>query len=185
MNSPLSHSVVPTLQGSTIACVVEAEGLLEIPFCAVEAYHGHGALTMLALTYQGLCGAMSKLGADSQPIMRSELSVLSGHPGPGVRDAFECVTRAVTRDAYRVDKTLPWARYNTGGTQSYSFILSRQQQSVRAVLRENILPARFFELLTARQPQELEEFQRLRRTLAAEVLTQAPEALYEYTTETV
>ena len=29
-------------------------------------------------------------------------SVASGFPGPGTRDGFEMVTRAVSRDAYRV-----------------------------------------------------------------------------------
>lgn len=176
-----SCSVVPPLQGQTVARIAEAEGLIEIPFCTVETYHGHGALTMLALTYQGLCGAMAQLGADSRPIMRSELSVLSGHPGPGVRDAFECVTRAVTRKAYQVDQALPWARYNQGGTQSYSFILSRQGRAVRAVLREGVLPPRFFDLLASQRAQDAQEFQQLRRTLAGEALAQAPQALYDYT----
>lgn len=181
MNAVCSSSVVPPLQGRNIARVVEAEGLIDIPFSAVEAYHGHTALTMLALTYQGLYGAMAKLGADDKPLSRSELSVLSGHPGPGVRDAFECVTRAVTRGCYVVDKSLPWARYNQGGTQSYSFILSSQGREVRAVLREGVLPQRFFELLVSREPQELVEFQALRRVLARDVLAKMPGDLYEYT----
>ncbi|HEY0296478.1 MAG TPA: hypothetical protein VGC69_14210, partial [Bordetella sp.] len=91
--------------------IAAEEGPIELSFDALQAYHGHGALAMLALIYQGQRGALACLETAGQPVPRTELSVVSGHPGPGVRDAFEFVTRAVTRGCYVVDLTLPYARY--------------------------------------------------------------------------
>lgn len=159
--------------------VYAEEGLLEIPFEALLAYHGHAALAMLALTYQGLRGALALLETDAQPVPRAELSVVSGHPGPGVRDACECVTRAVSRQRYRVDTGLAGARYGSG-RMSYGFILSRPRQQVHALLRPGVLPPRFFELLGAQAPAAAREHAALRRQLAAQALLASPQSLFAY-----
>lgn len=165
-----------------VVCILGEEGPISLPFSAVQAYHGHGALAMLAITYQGMQGAMQRLQAcnDGQLLARKDLVVTSGHPGPGVRDAFEFITRAATRGCYRIDTSLPWARYSQDGARSYSFVLEWRGHEVRGVLREGALPARFFSLLASKQPGAAEDFQRLRRQLAHEVLAQSPEVLFEY-----
>lgn len=159
--------------------VMGEECVLDIPFDAVAAYHGQGALAMLAVTYMGMYGALARVSGDLPG--RAELRVLSGHPGPGVRDAFEFIARVVTRGCYQVDTSLPWARYSLDGARSYSFVLSCRGQEVRAVLREGVLPPAFFELLASRQPGDAESFRLLRRKLAHEILVQAPEKLFDFT----
>lgn len=167
------------LPGTPLRIAAE-EGAFEIPFSAVQAYHGHAALAMLALIYQGLRGALARLEIDGHAVPRGELSVVSGHPGPGVRDAFECVTRAVSRGCYHVDRTLPGARYGHAGDKSYSFVLQRDARQVHAVLRAGVLPERFFELLGDPDPQARREHALLRRGIAAEVLEREPEGLFEF-----
>ncbi|CAM3759898.1 hypothetical protein [Kerstersia gyiorum] len=159
------------------------EGVINIPFDAVAAYHGHGALAMLAVTYMGMHGALARLPGDLP--RRNELSVLSGHPGPGVRDAFEFITRAATRGCYQVDTALPWARYSQDGSRSYSFVLTCREQSVRAVLRAGVLPPAFFQLLSSRRQEDAEPFRLLRRQLAHQMLDAEPEALFDYTVSDV
>ncbi|WP_341666733.1 hypothetical protein [Alcaligenes sp. SDU_A2] len=161
-------------------CILAEEGPLNIPFAAVQAYHGHGALAMLALTFQGLRGALVRLQNDGNPLPRSALSVISGHPGPGVRDAIECVTRAVTRGCYMVDRDLPAARYNKAADRSYSFQLRDATRSVHAILRPGVLPPEFFDLLGDPAPAAQQRHAELRRQIAAQVLAQTPESLYDY-----
>lgn len=182
------HSTLPaSAAADTFTCAYTVriqgeEGPLNIGFDAVQAYHGHAALAMLAVTYMGLQGALTRLEAlhAGQPVARHELSVVSGHPGPGVRDALEFITRAVTRDRYQVDTSLPWARYSHDAARSYSFLLTWRNHQVRAILRADTLPSRFFELLGSRTPEDIEAFRVLRRTLAHTLLAQSPDALFEF-----
>lgn len=167
-------------QANPKLCVLAEEGPLPIGFDAVRAYHGHGALAMLALTFQGLRGALARLAPEDDPVPRKELTVVSGHPGPGVRDAFEFVTRAVTRNCYTVDLTLPEARYSKNADKSYSFHLRHGARKVQAVLRPGVLPPEFFDLLGAQDADAQRRHAELRRQIAARVVAQEPESLFTY-----
>lgn len=171
---------IPTIPAGSMLRVQGEQGPIQIPFDAVMAYHGHGALAMLALIFQGLRGALARLETGGEPVPRGELSVVSGHPGPGVRDACEFVTRAVTRGCYRVDLTLPEARYSAAADKSYSFWLTRGERRVQAVLRDGVLPPEFFALLGNPAPEAQREHARLRASIAERVLGQTPQALFTF-----
>src|SRR5262245_29875695 len=103
----------------TIRVMAEEEPI-EIGFPMVAAYHGQSALAMAAMVFQAMRAAFAVLSPDKPPA-RGDISIVSGHPGPGVRDSFEAVTRAVTRGAYTVDRSRPEARLAPGHDISYSF----------------------------------------------------------------
>ncbi len=161
--------------------VMGEEEAIEIGFPAVAAYHGQSALAMLAITFQGLRGAFEIL-SPSVPPPRAEIAIVSGHPGPGVRDAFEFVTRASTRGAYVVDRTLPKSRLNPRADISYSFRLSLRGRTVEAALRASVLPDRFFELfgLATDDAVAAVELSDLKRAIAARALQSAPAALFDF-----
>lgn len=160
-----------TMTGPVVRVMGEEE-VIVLTWPALAAYHGQGALAMLALTFQALNGMLALLPAIPR---REEIAVLSGHPGPGVRDAFEFVTRAVTRGAYTVDRTLPAARFNPHGPMSYSFRLTVGARTVSAELRDGILPPRFFDLFKGGDPAELSA---LKRRIAADALAADPADLF-------
>lgn len=166
----------------TITMISEGKPVL-LSYDAAAAYHGHSALAMLALTFQGLRGALARLSPEA-PIDRAALSVTSGHPGPGVRDAIEFVTRAVTRGAYAVDRGLPEARVNPHVGISYSFRLHWGGRTLVAALREGVLPDRFYELVAMPKdrhtPATLTEADALKSAIAERVLREEPESLYAY-----
>lgn len=155
-----------------IVRVMGEEEVIAVTWPALAAFHGQGALAMLALTFQALNGMLSLLPAIPR---REDIAILSGHPGPGVRDAFEFATRAVTRGAYLVDRSLPQARFNPHGDMSYSFRLTVGDRTVAAVLREGVLPPRFFALFKGGDPAELSA---LKRRIAAEALASSPGQLF-------
>lgn len=159
------------MAGPVLRVMGEEEAIV-LTWPALAAYHGQGALAMLALTFQALNGMLALLPAIPR---REEIAVLSGHPGPGVRDAFEFVTRAVTRGAYTVDRTLPAARFNPHGPMSYSFRLTVGARTVSAELRDGILPPRFFALFKGGDPAELGA---LKRRIAADALAADPADLF-------
>lgn len=163
--------------------VLSGDEPVTLTYEGAAAYHGHAALAMLALTYQGVRGALARLSPDG-PAPRDRLSVVSGHPGPGVRDAIEFVTRATTRGAYQVDRSLPEARLNPYLDISYSFRITLGDRTVQAALRPGVLPDRFFELVGTPADRHTAETRAegaaLRRSIAARVLQEEPEALYAY-----
>ncbi len=163
----------------TISVMGEEEPI-QIGFDALAAYHGQSALAMLAITFQCLRATTAILSPQA-PARRAAISVVSGHPGPGVRDAFELVTRAVTRGAYIVDPTLPDARLNPYTEISYSFAISLEGRTAHAALKEGVLPGRFFELLAIKDKSQAvrTEFSKLKRTIAADVLVVEPQTLFE------
>lgn len=170
----------PELMRSAVVRVMGEEEPIDIGFDSVVAYHGQAALAMLAITFQGLRAALARLSPDATP-QRSRITIVSGHPGPGVRDAFEFVTRAVTRNAYTVDRSLPEARLNPKADISYSFRITLDQRSIIAALRSDVLPARFFELNSMgaeRAAVEASEFSALKRRIACEALMADPDSLF-------
>lgn len=153
----------------------DGEDLIELTFAEVEKYHGQGSIGGAALGFQVLRAGLRALFPDAPP-RRDEIAIVTGHPGPGFRDAFELVTRAVTRDAYRVDTSRPEGRYNPFHAHAYSWsIASADGRAAELVLREGLIPLRFFELwdlvgqgvATATDRQELNV---VKRQVADEVL---------------
>ncbi|WP_448043474.1 hypothetical protein [Bradyrhizobium liaoningense] len=152
---------------------------IEIGFPTVAAYHGQSALAMAAIVFQAQRAAFAFLSPDAIPARR-DISIVSGHPGPGVRDAFEVVTRAVTRGAYMVDRSLPEARFVSGHDISYSFRITLGERTAEMALLPGVLPERFFELVFAKDRTTVQEreLSALKRSVAEDVLAKEPRALF-------
>lgn len=163
---------------SPVITVMGEEDPIEISFAAVAAYHGQGALAMLAVTFRALEVALKALSPDQAP-KRSDITIVSGHPGPGVRDSFEFVTRAVTRGVYTVDRSLPDARLAPSDI-SYSFRVTLGGRTAEIAVLPTALPARFFVLTfnPSRTAAEEVEARRLRKAIASEVLAASPDKLF-------
>ena len=171
---PPSRTVSPAIT------VMGEEDLIDINFDAVAAYHGQGALAMLAVTFRALEVALKALSPD-QPPKRSGITIVSGHPGPGVRDSFEFVTRAVTRGVYTVDRSLPDARLAPSADLSYSFRVTLDGKTAEIAVLPNALPERFFVLTfnPSRTAADEVEVRRLRKSIAADVLAASADKLFE------
>lgn len=167
-------------EANPVITIMGEEEPIEIPFSAVAAFHGQAALAMLAVTFQAIGLALRTLSPDRLP-SRNEISVVSGHPGPGVRDSFEFVTRALTRGAYRVDRSLPEARLVAGSDISYSFRVTLNERTVEVALRRSALPERFFSLnfKPSRTSEDEIELSRLKRSIAGDVLAAHPDDLFD------
>lgn len=74
--------------------VRDGEDLISIDFADVEKYHVQGSIGGAALGFRVMQAGFAALYPDSPP-RREAISIVTGHPGPGFRDAIELVTRAV------------------------------------------------------------------------------------------
>lgn len=162
----------------TITVLAEEEPI-EIGFPMVAAYHGQSALAMAAMVFQAMRAAFDVL-SPGKPPARADISIVSGHPGPGVRDSFEAVTRAVTRGAYTVDPSRPEARFAPGHDISYSFRITVGGRTAEIALLPDALPKRFFALVFAksRTAEQERELSLLKRSIAKDVLAREPGDLF-------
>jgi hypothetical protein len=78
---------------------------LAFSFEDVLKYHGGGSPGGAAIAFKALACALPVLGAGIPP-QRREIVIETPFKGPGARDAFECVTRAVSDGRYRIDPAL-------------------------------------------------------------------------------
>jgi hypothetical protein len=85
--------------------VTERGRTLEFTFEDLLRYHGPGSPAGVACAFKAMQRAFGMLSRSGPPPRRS-IVVRTPFRGPGARDGFEAVTRAVTDGRYVVDRTL-------------------------------------------------------------------------------
>ena len=124
--------------------VVERGRVIAFSFDDMVRYHGGGSPGGVAHAFKVLERALPLLDPDG-PCERREIVVETAFGGPGARDAFELVTRAVTGDRLRIDESL--ARPERGRTlERFVFRLRYRDRSVTLALREGFVTEEFIDL---------------------------------------
>lgn len=158
--------------------------LLEIGFQDIRKFHGIRAYMAIGVAYRVMQAAFIELYGNEVP-ERRDISILSGHGGPGFHDAFEFVTRAATRGQYIVDATYPQAQYDPNRPTSYAFVFKRQTgEQVEVSLKADFLPPVFYEYLKKGRedsfsPEEYEACEKLKKELCIRALKMPLESLLE------
>jgi hypothetical protein len=146
--------------------VVEGGAPLRFSFEDVLRYHGGHSPGGAAIAYKVLERALGALG----PCERRKIEVGTAFGGPGARDAFELVTRAVTDGRYRVDTALE--RPERGRVlERFAWRLSCGGRTVELLLREGFVDEEFVDLArTERDAEQEARLTELKRALAEGVL---------------
>ncbi|MDN3426445.1 hypothetical protein QL992_02870 [Microbacterium sp. APC 3898] len=158
--------------------------LLEIGFQDIRKFHGIRAYMAIGVAYRIMEAAFEALYGNEVP-SREDISIVSGHGGPGFRDAFEFVTRADTRGEYLVDVSYPQAQYDPHRPTSYAYVFKRQTgEQVEVSLKEDFLPAVFYEYLKKGREdsftaEEFEACEKLKKELCMRALKMPLESLLE------
>jgi hypothetical protein len=142
-------------------------------------YHGPGSPGGVAHAYKVLEGGLPRLGA---PPERRSIVVRTPFGGPGARDGFELVTRAVTEGRYTVDAAL--ARPELGiARERFVFVLSSGAAEVTLVLRDGYVTEEFIALARrgSRTPEEEAHLDVLKREMADRVMAARSEEVYDFT----
>ena len=152
--------------------VVERGLPLRFSFEDVLRYHGGHSPGGAAIAYQVLARALPELGACE----RRAIVVETAFGGPGARDAFELVTRAVSDGRYRVADEL--ARPERGRVlERFAWRLSGGGRTVDLLLREGFADEKFIDL--ARMPErdaaQEARLTELKQALAERVMARRPD----------
>ena len=150
-------------------------------FDDVLKYHGPGSPGGAALAFKALQRGLPLLAADG-PCERREILIETAFGGPGARDAFELVTRAVTGDRYVVDPGLALPARGRA-LERFVFRLSCGRRDVTLVLRAGFVTDAFIDLAgtdprTAEQERRLDQ---LKLELAERVMAAEAAAVYDAT----
>ena len=158
--------------------VIERGRPIAFSFDDMLRYHGGGSPGGVAHAFKVLERALPLLDPDG-PCERREIVVDTAFGGPGARDAFELVTRAVTGERYRVDASL--ARPERGRPlERFVFRLSYRGRSVTLELREGFVTEEFIDLARTdeRTPEEEQRLDILKQEMADRVMARPADEVY-------
>ena len=124
--------------------VVDGGRRIAFSFEDVLRYHGPGSPGGAAHAFKVLQRGLPLLDPNGR-CERREIVVDTAFAGPGARDAFELITRAVTGDRFRVDPAL--ARPERGrALERFVFRLGFRDRRVTLALREGFVTEEFVDL---------------------------------------
>jgi len=159
--------------------VVERGVRLAFSFADLMRYHGPGSPGGVAHAFKVLERALPLLDPDG-PCARRELVVATAFGGPGARDAFELVTRAVTGDRYHLEPAL--ARPERGrARERFVFRLAYRDRTTTLGLRDGFVTEAFIDLarIERRTPEQERRLDVLKRELAERVMARPAHEVYD------
>jgi hypothetical protein len=163
--------------------VLERGHPIRFSFADMMSYHGPGSPGGVAHAFKVMQRAFPLLDPDGPP-ERREIRIETPFGGPGARDAFELVTRAVTGDRYVVDPSL--ARTARGRTlERFVFKLTYRDRRVTLLVRDGMVPDEFIDLARRehRTPDEEARLDVLKAEMAHRLTTSAASDVYDATAD--
>lgn len=156
--------------------VLDTGQLITYTFDEILKYHGPRFPGGVAHAFKAMQRAFPLLDPDG-PVERREVTVDTAFTGPGGRDAFEMVTRAVTDNRYVIDPRLE--RPERGRTlERYVFRFHYRGRTVTVVLHEGYVDDEFIGLARKedRTPADEERLTLLKQEMTDRLLARpAPE----------
>jgi hypothetical protein len=164
----------------TDALAVEERGrTITFTFDDMMRYHGPHSPAGVAIAFKVMQCAFAALSPDSVPARRS-VTVRTAFRGPGARDGFEAVTRAVSDGRYVVDRTL--VRADRGRLlEDFVFVVGVGGRDITLLLRDGFVTAEFIDLARTENRTDAQEHRldELKAQLARRVLSTWSEDLFD------
>lgn len=142
-------------------------------------YHGVHSPAGVAMAFKVMQRAFAVLSPDETPDRRL-ITVRTAFRGPGARDGFEAVTRAVSDDRYAVDRSL--VRSDRGRLlEDFVFVVTIGERTATLLLRNGYVTDEFIDLArtekrTDEQESRLDE---LKAQLAQRVMATPATELFD------
>jgi len=159
--------------------VLDQSDLIELTFEDLKKFHGTKSICGLTVSFKVMQAAFDAL-ASGAPIKRSELSVATAFPGPGARDGFEMVMRAVTREKYWIEEGIaPSATVAEAAKGAYFFRITGNGRIATLGLKPEVVPPEFVpfrrrQLQGQLSEEEKRNFRRLQFTFSDSLLSISP-----------
>jgi hypothetical protein len=162
-----------------VTLVIVDQGVtLTFSFADLMRYHGPKSPGGVAHAYKVLERGLPLLAPDGVP-ERREITVRTAFGGPGARDVFELVLRAVTGERYTVDPAL--ARPDRGrAAERFVFMLANREREVTLAVRDGFVTDEFVDLARTepRTPEQESRLTALKVEMSERVMTAPADAVY-------
>ena len=158
--------------------IVDQGVTLTFSFADLMRYHGPKSPGGVAHAYKVLERGLPLLAPDGVP-ERREITVRTAFGGPGARDVFELVLRAVTGERYTVDPAL--ARPDRGrAAERFVFVLANREREVTLAVRDGFVTDEFVDLARTepRTPEQESRLTALKTEMAERVMAAPADAVY-------
>ena len=164
----------------TTLVVLDHGGPISISFDDVLKYHGRTSIAGVAHAFKAMERAFPLLSPGGPP-ERYDITVESGFPGGGARDAFEMVARAVTGDRYRLASEPAGTKAPEAPGGHFFFRLGYRGTVVDLVARAGLVPEEFLQLACREAPTPAEALraQQLKDEMAQRLLSLPADEVYE------
>lgn len=142
-------------------------------------YHGPHSPAGVAMAFKVLQRAFAALSPDGPP-PRREINVRTAFRGPGARDGFEAVTRAVTDGRYIVDRSL--VRSDAGRLrEDFVFEVTIGDRTAMLLLREGFVTDEFVDMARTENRSDAQEqrLDELKAHLAEQVLRSRAQDVFD------
>ncbi|MGO1164487.1 hypothetical protein ACTOV4_21695 [Brucella sp. C7-11G] len=169
----------------TTLTVAENGTVLTFTYNDFVKYHGFKSPCGLSQSFKVLELALPLLG-DGEPIERRELKISTAFTGPGARDGFEMIARAVSGDRYVVNPELGGEQVTESPSGKYYFRLEYRNKVVEVKLKPEHIRADYIQLSRTpdRSESDQSRLQDLKQELADRILPLTSEQLYEINVQT-
>jgi len=162
------------------ALTVEERGrTITFTFDDMMRYHGPHSPAGVAMAFKVMQRAFAALSPDEAP-QRRTVKVRTAFRGPGARDGFEAVTRAVSDGRYEVDRTL--VRADRGRLlEDFVFVVDIGSRTVTLLLREGFVNDEFIDLARTENRTDAQEarLDELKAQLAQRLISTPAEELLD------
>ena len=138
-----SNQTVKAVEGVTVRIKDNGE-ILELDYDGAICQHPGSLWWGTAVGFRAMQAAAAAL---SQGYLweRDRLYIVSGHPGPGVRDTIDYVTGVVGRDRYKV-VVAEGCGMQCNSKMKYEWWVSYGEKTANINLRPDFVPREFYEL---------------------------------------
>jgi hypothetical protein len=159
--------------------VCDHETAIAFSFEDMMRYHGPGSPGGVAHAFKVLERALPLLEPEGIA-ERREITVHTAFGGPGARDAFELVTRAVTEDRYVLDPELERSERGRALAR-FVFRLGYRGREVTLTVREGYVTDEFIDLARTpdRTPAQEDRLTTLKQEMAELVMSVPAARVYE------
>jgi hypothetical protein len=164
----------------TETLAVEERGrTITFTFDDMMRYHGPHSPAGVAMAFKVMQRAFAALCPDGPPERRS-ITVRTAFRGPGARDGFEAVTRAVSDGSYVVDRSL--VRPDLGRLrEDFVFVVTVGERTATLLLRDGFVTDEFVDMARIENRTEAQEqrLDALKAQLAQRVMATPATDVYD------
>jgi len=153
---------------------------IAISFDDLVKYHGRSSIAGVAHAFKAMERAFPLL-SPGEPPERYDITVESGFPGGGARDAFEMVTRAVTGDRYGLTSKPAGTEAPEAPGGHFFFRIGYRGKVVDLVARAGLVPDEFLHVacMESPTPSEALRAQQLKEEMAERLLSLPANEVYD------